>query len=413
MGTMMASSFPHREGELDLLRAMTLLGSRQYWQKLLASGPIAYWPLWEPSGSVANDVTRRTAAAAELMINPGFETLGAGGADVFANWGEMANAGVISQTTAAGEFRGGAAACKLTQDALVYQDFAVQAGNSYRLSFWTRGDGVRNGKYRVRDVTNSVDIRAYTDSGVTGTDFAQVTYDFVAPAGCATARVYFIASGYATYSIFDDVTVKTTLTNQNGSYVGVTLGQPGIGDRHCSPLFDGVSVHKVSVFSSLLAQAFSGSEGSLALWCKVSGAGVWTDGIRRRAVILWADDYNHVYIGKMEAANDNYFRCGYAAGNVHKSVNVVLSTANWFHACVTWSKSADENKFYIDGAQQTDLLTGMDVHTGLGNFAGMLANASMIGAGGDGVYVWDGYLAHAAVWNRALTAGEIAKIATL
>src|SRR4030065_403093 len=65
----------------------------QYFNRMRALNPIAYWPLWEASGSVAYDY------AIVDILNGGFETAGAGGADVWATWAETAGDGALANET--------------------------------------------------------------------------------------------------------------------------------------------------------------------------------------------------------------------------------------------------------------------------------------------------------------------------
>jgi len=153
----------------------------------------------------------------ELLLNPGFETAGAGGADVFANWIESAGNGTIAATSTAGEFRTGQAV-KLTAGAsrntFEQQNISgITAGLTYRLNFWTRGNGSVSGRFGVYDSSNSVFIRATASSGVTSSTFTEVTYDFAAPTGCTALRIYFYCPDTnAAFACFDDASLRTVST---------------------------------------------------------------------------------------------------------------------------------------------------------------------------------------------------------
>src|SRR3972149_3921648 len=85
----------------------------QYFQHLKRIAPanlIAYWPLWEASGAVAAD-----NAVNEHLANGGFETAGAGGADVWGSWTETAGDGALANETTL--VHGGADAAKSTAGA--------------------------------------------------------------------------------------------------------------------------------------------------------------------------------------------------------------------------------------------------------------------------------------------------------
>jgi len=76
---------------------------------------------------------------------------------------------------------------------------------------------------------------------------------------------------------------------------------------------------------------------------------------------------------------------------------------------MTWSKSADQMKAYYAGGQ-----TGA-TQTVLGNWTEALsATRSNIGARSTTPdQIWNGYLAHCAIWNRALAPAEIAALAVV
>ena len=156
----------------------------------------------------------------ELCLNPGFETAGTGGADVFANWIEYHGDQVV-RTTTAGEFRSGLAAAKVqcidSSDSNVSQIFAVSPGQRYRLAFWARGDGTYSGRRVLRDLTNSAWIPpcvGYDSVGITGTTFQMYTEDFTIPAGCVSLRIYLYSPYFALGTViayFDDVSLRQIL----------------------------------------------------------------------------------------------------------------------------------------------------------------------------------------------------------
>jgi hypothetical protein len=191
---------------------------------------------------------------------------------------------------------------------------------------------------------------------------------------------------------------------RNGAYTAVTLGATGIGDGRTSASFDGTTSFN-NVYSASLAGAFSGPEGTIALWARVSGAGVWADGIVRRFITLQVDANNRVYIEKVAGANT--FGMNYIAGGTAKTRNRTTSTTAWFHACLTWSAGADQVIAYFNGVQEGATLTGLGVWVGsiVSTNANIGANATTPTS------VWSGFLAHAAVWNTPLSAVQVAALA--
>lgn len=187
---------------------------------------------------------------------------------------------------------------------------------------------------------------------------------------------------------------------RNGTYSGVTLGVPGIGDGRTAASFNGTSSF-CNVYSTSLRDAFGTAEGSIAVWFKVSGSGVWTDGAVRRIVSFQVDAGNRAYMEK--PSGSNVLTLNYNAGSTNKTITKTsFSATGWTHICMTWSKSADRFAAYINGVIEP-------TQTGLGTWAGTLLSTNCnIGANATTpTSLWSGNLAHVAVFNRPLTANEI------
>lgn len=135
-----------------------------------------------------------------------FETLGAGGADVFASWTETAGSGEIAYET---DYRAsGAYSCKLTYvtgEAYITHAVTVTASAECTLTFWTRGDDSVAGQYTIYDATNAADIVAKTSTGVTGTTWTKKSVTFDVPATCTSVGIYFHSPASAGDAYFDDV----------------------------------------------------------------------------------------------------------------------------------------------------------------------------------------------------------------
>ena len=387
--------------------------SREYSRRVLRVGPIAYWPMDEQSGTTAADKSGNGCNGAytgitynvpgsNIIVNPGFETVTAAGPPAnWASWTETAGDGQIEVETV--EVHGGANAAKLTAGATPTQSpkldqyVAVIPGQSYTLSFWCRGDGANAGRFWLWDNSNSATLKAIASTGITGTTYQQVTHTFTAPAGCVLVLFNFRApdvTGGIAY--FDDVSVSAVAAN-------------GIGDGRNAPYFDGTNDY-CNVYSTSLRDAFNGVEGTLMCWAKVSGSGAWTDGVVRRVAYLGVDGPNFLRIHK--PTTNNQIVLGYNANNVGVVVTHTLASppTGWMALCLTWSKSAGasgEVKAYRDGVQLES--TG----TGLGDWAGQLASTlTVVGAGSTGPSnVWSGTLAHCAVFGRALSPAEVARLA--
>jgi len=208
------------------------------------------------------------------------------------------------------------------------------------------------------------------------------------------------ASGSVAYDISGN--------GRNGSYTGVTLGQPGIGDGHTCPQFDGANDY-ANVYSASLNTAFPRTAGSILMWAKVSAAGVWTDGTLRRLFDFFIDGNNFLILAR--TATNNQMQLSYRA-NGAATENIITSAyplTTWLHLAGTWDSVADEFKFYVN-ANLIDTTTtiGGALTGNLSSVQAVLGATSTVPSG-----VWDGYLAHALLLDRAATPAEIAMVASL
>jgi hypothetical protein len=117
-----------------------------------------------------------TLSGSELVANPGFETAGGGGDDVFASWTEDKQTGTISDEAVV--IHGGTHACKIlegtsTSSVHVRQNLTVTLGGLYKISVWGQGDGT-NGGYLQVDHSGSPTV--WDDVALaTGAAYAQTT----------------------------------------------------------------------------------------------------------------------------------------------------------------------------------------------------------------------------------------------
>ncbi len=187
---------------------------------------------------------------------------------------------------------------------------------------------------------------------------------------------------------------------RNGTYVGVTLGQPGIGDGRTAAGYDGATSYG-NIYSASLAGAWNGAEGSIVIW------GQWTenvDGANRFLANLFTNTNNRLVIDRTAATT---LRWRYIAGGTTKTINITINDTNWHAIAVTWNKAADRAIGYYDGGQSGT------TQTGLGTWVGALTTA-LIGASTiTPTFVWKGRSAHVALFNRALSAAEIASLAVV
>lgn len=161
----------------------------------------------------------------------------------------------------------------------------------------------------------------------------------------------------------------------------------------------------IAIYSTGLRDAYNDQELSMACWAKVSAAGIWSDATNRGIFNLRADASNQVAI--LRTSSLNVVRGSYTAGGTASSANFTSSApTGWIHLALTVSKAADEVKFYVNGSQAGATLTG------LGIWAGDLATAVCWIGGYSSLGYWSGDLGHAAIWSIALTASEVAALAS-
>jgi len=160
----------------------------------------------------------------ELLTNGGFETTGVG-ADVFGTWQEGVGGGAIADETS--DVHGGSHAAKLTgsesNDTTVLQEVGATAGQVWRLSFWSHGDGINSSVYQVYNYTAGTNIApsSRVSTGITGTTYALTTFEFTVPAGCTSLGVLLRPAAVAgAIAYFDDVSLKriTTASINNGGF---------------------------------------------------------------------------------------------------------------------------------------------------------------------------------------------------
>jgi hypothetical protein len=150
----------------------------------------------------------------ELLLNGDFEaytgTQDNGVDDALASWDNAGTGGGdIIESTATAHTGAGAALLTFGNDGCnISQAFWVRPGFNYRLTFWTRGDGVRAGRYGVYDSTNLAFIIANTATGISGTAYTKLTIMFATPQNCVRVRVYLLSSIGAGDVYFDDASVR-------------------------------------------------------------------------------------------------------------------------------------------------------------------------------------------------------------
>lgn len=198
---------------------------------------------------------------------------------------------------------------------------------------------------------------------------------------------------------------------QDGAHTAVTCGQPGIGDGQTSCWYNGIGGAGGSftnIFTPVFQGAFNPLEGTAIAWARVNGAGVWTDGITRWILRLYADANNRIELYRH--AVNNRLTWLYVAGGVFsfRSVNG-LAMLDFFHMAITWSATADEVWIYLNGIPQGPVING------LGAWVGVLDPIrTVIGAGTTvPANVWHGWEQHVPVFDYAIPPAGILDLATV
>lgn len=183
----------------------------------------------------------------------------------------------------------------------------------------------------------------------------------------------------------------------NGTYGNVTLGQVGVLRGSTCAYYGGTNSY-CNIYSSAFNADVNKSEGSISLWCKIDED--WSVTTLRYLIRLYSSGTNQIRIYK---STSNRVILEYLAGGVSSSREITTSETGWFHLGLTWSKSNDRVRFYLNGLQ-----VGSDV-TGLGTWSGNLGSAATdIGASSNaGSSSWIGWLNHVAVWATELTPAEM------
>lgn len=197
------------------------------------------------------------------------------------------------------------------------------------------------------------------------------------------------------------------VTARDGTYTGVTLDSIlGPDEVNQAGLWDGVNDY-CDIYSASLNTAFSGATGTLAAWMRVSGAGVWTDAASRYIVHLLVDGDNAVYIRKNN--NNNQLRYHYEAGNIVEVIFAAQFSVDWIHVGLTWDRPGSGDAIaYLNGIQ-----TGAAQNIAGVFFGNLNVTQTNIGSRTQPADVFDGYIAHAAIWNTPLTPAEILDLATV
>jgi len=190
----------------------------------------------------------------------------------------------------------------------------------------------------------------------------------------------------------------------NGTYIAGLTWSTGIGDGNLAPVFPGTS-RPCNLFTAALASDFSGAEGTLITWIKITDAATWTDGTNDIFALLRVNDSNYIRVMKTSL---NAIEMTYIGGGTVDQINILTPSSAigsaWAQIAVTWSASNNRIRIYLNG--QLSETGGM-----LGTFTGTMT-AARLGSNYTDDLHWKGQQAQTGLWTIELTATEIRNLLT-
>jgi len=142
---------------------------------------------------------------------------------------------------------------------------------------------------------------------------------------------------------------------------------------------------------------FYPTTGSMFLWAKMNNYAA-TD--YECLIMAWASDNNRIFI---EFYNNQTMRFYYGAGGSYKLVQINVSAYKGYHLLgMTWDKSGDKLKAFVDGVQAGSTTTG------LGTFTGTVSRLYVGDTAETGLHAYYlGLIDEVCIFNRALPDLEI------
>ena len=198
---------------------------------------------------------------------------------------------------------------------------------------------------------------------------------------------------------------------RDGAYTGVTLGEPGIGDGATCPWWDGANDY-LDVYSVSLSDNFDGNEGTIFWWMKVTDADTWGDGqVRKLFLLSCGASTNDDFVLCQKSSASGVLQFLYGPGVSYKIITADgITDTGWIPCAMTFThEGSDLYKAYMYGEALAP------THSSLNNWTMSLVDGRCeIGAGANPPYqVWDGWLAHFAIWNKALSDAQIVALSTV
>jgi hypothetical protein len=364
----------------ELLLAMRQMANPLEYARQL-SGEKVIWPLQEPSGVVARAWNDALALGRDVVINGDFasDTVWTKGA----NWAIAA--GVATHTAGAVE--------------TLKQTGIAATGKTWKVVFTVSGRtaGTITPKIGVTGTARSSNDTYTENIAATGADLEFVpSSDFDGSLDNVSLQLVNIQAS----SAYSGDTNPLNGDN-NGATVGQTLGLRGIPFAYSFDNNDYVDAYSVELNSF-----FNPLEGTLLLPMQIANAGVWTDGVNRRLVILQVDESNKIQI--LRFGNNNIL-LEYLAGGVGSSYTYASGgSLDQILLAISWNVDNDQVHIDVNGDRKTTL-------TGLGTWLGnLVATNCVFGAvNNSGGVGWKGLLVSIVLSRREWTETEHIKFAQL
>jgi lysophospholipase L1-like esterase len=198
-------------------------------------------------------------------------------------------------------------------------------------------------------------------------------------------------------------TVATDISGngRNGAYNSPITLASGISPagKPC-PL---LATRSINVTSAALSAAFNGAEGAVGGFAQVT-AGAWSDGLGHYLLRLQIDTGNRLFVYWGPTANS--LVANYIAGATTESFSYPINYSGWFHWLLSWSKSNERARLYINGVPVVETAN-------LGVWSGGAFSATLSRLGGSDVssQVFAGLLSDFVVLGREPTRAEVGALA--
>jgi len=213
-----------------------------------------------------------------------------------------------------------------------------------------------------------------------------------------------LAISNAIYDGYYYVVADTSGNGNSGTAYDVTKG--GVTNRAG---FNGIDA-SIDIYSSELAALFNGSEGTMMVRCKVAEASDLSDGVQRDVIRLDGNGNSINIVAFDRLAGHDKLRAFYSPGGANITQETASIGTDWIVAGITWSKSNNRFRCYLNGIQQ-----GTDQAIA-GTWSGTLGNVyknATIGAAHSRAnpdYMWHGNIGPTLIANREASVAEVATL---